>query len=517
MRHWSRGTPRAWALAVVVVATVGPGCLGGPQRRSNAELEAERQAEETMRKAFLAEFDVAMAAKDYEKAAAAFTPERHAKLHRYTFAWGGNQDKLWSAIQHAAEQAEQRGALATSLVLCRLMEKMQLSESLRRSVDSALAEYKRKLDAQLTRWNQQLEPAQADEQAGRTATAAMRYAALTSAPSKALLAQAQATVCDLVAKAALPYRTSVHLAAGKGDAALLQRILAAAAAAHHGSAVVLTPQAAEADLTITVSLPPEKVEQTSRVETRSGRYVSGQKAQPNPQVQSLQEDNERFEKEARWHEGKVASIRCTGSGKCSTESHRNSARSFRQKLADAQKKLRSEPATKMGPVYSDLSYDVKIQRTRLVQPVAYAVTLRDGQKEARGDEVDRFAESVDQPAVPQLGLAAKPAVVVKLEQLRSELHDNLVKSSGHVVYANLERRNAGIVAKVKAASGAEKAEVICTYLAVNPMATADSIAFANTELSTLVKVQGGGTALAAAAQRCAAGGQKAQRTAPASP
>ncbi len=501
-RGWSTQV-RLWAVLVAAAAAAGPGCIFTSGRRTGADREAERQAEDVIRKAFLAEFEAAMAAKDYEKAAAAFTPQREAKLHRYTFAWGGNQEKLWRAIEDAAKQAESRGALATAVVLCEAMGKMKLPNELRRSVDAATAEYRAKLDAQLAGWNKQLEPARADEQAGRLATAAMRYSALTAAPSKSLLAQTQAPVCGIIAKVALQHRVSVHVKAGKGDAALLEKLLQAVATAAHGPAVQLVPAAEGADVAITVELPPEKLEQTSRVETRQGRYVSGQKPQPNPQIASLQEDIERFEKEARWHEGKVASIRCNGSGKCTTESHRNSARSFREKLAAAQKKLRSEPATKLAPVYSDVSYDVTIRKTRLVQPLVYQVLLSDGKRETRSNEADRWLETLDQPDVHQLGLAAKAAVPPSREELRKGVHEAILNGAGYVVHHNLERRNAALVAKVTAATGADKAEQICTYLAVNPLAAADSVSFANKELLALTSVSSGGTALAAATQRCA--------------
>ncbi len=491
-----------WALLAAVVA--GPGCGPSSAQLRRDEQAAAKKREDQERVAFLAEFDAAYAAKNWEKAAAAFTPQRHELLHRYTFAWGGNQEKLWRAVREAAEQAASRGALATSVVLCEGMEKAKLMPDVSREVAAAKAEYRRRFDTQLASWNKQLEPARADEAAGRPATAAMRLASLTGAPGKALLSQAQGPVCGLIAKAAQPHHLSVYVKAGKGDAALMQRVLAGVAAAAHGPAVTLLPQADGADVAITFDLGAEKLEKTSRAETRQGRYVSGQKAQPNPRIQSLQEDIARFEKEARWHEGKVASIRCNGSGKCSTESHRNSARSFREKLADAQKKLRSEPATKMGPVYSDISYDVQIQRTRLVQTVAFEVSFKDGQRESRKNDIDRWVETTDQPAVPQLGLAAKPAVPVQIDELRKELRELLVKAAPYVVHNNLERRNTAIVKAVSAANGAEKAELICTYLAANPLASTDSVAFANKELAALTSVQGGGTAMAQASQRCAA-------------
>jgi hypothetical protein len=158
----------------------------------------------------------------------------------------------------------------------------------------------------------------------------------------------------------------------------------------------------------------------------------------------------------------------------------------------------------MGPVYSDISYDVQIQRTRLVQTVAFELSFKDGQRESRKDDIDRWVETQDQPAVPQLGLAAKPAVPVQVDELRKELRELLVKAAPYVVHNNLERRNTAIVKAVSAANGAEKAELICTYLAVNPLASTDSVAFANKELAAITSVQGGGTAMAQASQRCAA-------------
>lgn len=501
-----------WAL-VAAVAT-GPGCRALLVKQQREEAAAAKQREDQERTVFLAEFEAAYAAKDWDKAAAAFTPARRELLHRYIFAWGGNQEKLWRAVREAAEQAAARGALATAVMLCEGMEKAKLEAEVAREVAAAKADYRRRFDQQLASWNQQLEPARADEAAGRPATAAMRLAALSGAPSKAQLSQAQASVCGLIAKAAQPYHQTVHVRAGKGDPALLQRLVAAVAAAPHGPAVTLAAQPEGADVVIGVDLGAEKVETATRVETRQGRYVSGQKPQPNPRVKSLQDDIERFEKEARWHEGKAASIRCTGTGKCSTDYHRKEAHNFRQKLSDAQRKLRDEPATKMGPVYSDISYDVKIHRTKLIQRIDFDVRFRDGKRETRGEDLDRWVDSVDQPAVPQLGLAAKAAAPASIEELRKGLRDTLIKDAGQVVHVNLERRNNEIVKAVSAASGPARAELICAYLAANPLASSDSVAFANKELATLSGVSGGGTAMAQASQRCAAQAQAKAGAAP---
>lgn len=497
-----------WAMLAALTTVLAPGCGPSAAQLRREEAAAAKQREDRERVAFLAEFEAAYKAKDWERAAAAFTAQRREMLHRYTFAWGGNQEKLWRAVREAAEQAAARGALATAVVLCEAMAKAQLPDDLSRQVAAVKAEYRGRLDSQLASWNKQLEPARADEAAGRPGTAAMRLAALTGAPAKSLLSQAQAPVCGLIAKAAQPYRVAVSVRPGKGDAALLQALLAAVAQTPHGAAVVLQPEAQGADVAITVDIAGEKLEKTVKTETRQGRYVSGQKPQPNPRIQSLQEDIARFDKEARWHDGKVASIRCTGSGKCSTEYHRNQARSFREKLADAQKKLRSEPATKMAPVYSDVSYEVKIHHTRLVQTLAFAVAFKDGSHETRNNDIDRWVESTEQPAMPQLGLAAKAAVVAPVEELRKELRLSLIKAAGYVVHNNLERRNSAIVKAVTAASGVEKAELICAYLAAVPLASTDSIGFADKELAQLVAVSGGGTALVQASQRCAAEGKR---------
>jgi hypothetical protein len=159
----------------------------------------------------------------------------------------------------------------------------------------------------------------------------------------------------------------------------------------------------------------------------------------------------------------------------------------------------------MAPVYSDVSYDVHIHRWRLVQLVAFAVTWKDGTRETRSNsDVNRWVEAIDQPAVPQLGLTAKTAVPPNLEQLRKELRESLLSSAGYVVHINLERRNNGIAKAVAAASGVDKAELICSYLAAIPLAGTESIDFANKELQALVGVSGGGSAMAQASQRCAA-------------
>lgn len=503
----------AWVL--VSVAAV-PGCLGISAKQRREEAAAAEKREEQERVAFLAEFEAAYAAKDWDKAAAAFTPQRHALLHRYIYAWGGNQEKLWRAVREAAEQAANRGALATAVVLCETMEKAKLQDDVSRQVAAVKAEYRRRLDNQLAGWNKQLEPVRADETAGRPGTAAMRLAALTGAPSKGLLSQAQAPICQLMAKAAQPHHQQVHVRAGKGDAALLQRLLAAVEKAPHGAAVSLVAQPEAADVAITVELSEEKLEKTTRSETRQGRFVSGQKPQPNPRFQSLQDDIARFEKEARWHADKAANIRCTGSGKCSADYHRKEAGNYRQKLVDAQKRLRGEPPTKMGPVYTELSYDVQIHRTRLVQTIAFEVKFKDGQRESRKTDLERWVDAVEQPEVPKLGLAAKPAAPAQVDELRKDLRESLIKAAPYVVHNNLERRNAALAKAVSAAQGPEKAELICAYLSAIPWASDDSVSFANKELAALTGVQGGGSAMRQASQRCAAQGKAPAKAAPAS-
>lgn len=106
-----------WALLAAMVA--GPGCGPSSAQLRRDEQAAAKKREDQERVAFLAEFEAAYAAKNWEKAAAAFAPQRHELLHRYTFAWGGNQEKLWRAVREAAEQAARPWPKLLSAVLPR--------------------------------------------------------------------------------------------------------------------------------------------------------------------------------------------------------------------------------------------------------------------------------------------------------------------------------------------------------------------------------------------------------------
>ena len=502
---WSTGL-MALPLWVMLAATAAPTMVGCGAAEAQRAKEAAAKRDDAERAAFVAELEAALTAKDIEKAAAAFTPARQALFKAKPRVWRDGQQRLWSAVRDQLDAADKRGALATCVVLCETMEKALLEPELGRDVAEAKTKYKTRLDNQLASWEKQLEPARADEAAGRPATAAMRYAALTSAPSKSMLATAQQQVCGLIAKAAAPHKLSVHMQAGKGDPALMQAVLAAVAKAPHGSAVTLLDKPEGADVVVTLTLGAERVEKTKRAEPRSGRYVSGQKQQPNPALESLQKDVAYNDKEARWHLGKVQSIRCSGGqSNCKLkDSHRNSARSFQEKADRARDKLRREPATKMGPVYTDVTYEVTIHKTMVVLPVSFVAVWKDGKRENRTSDMSRWHEAIEQPAVAKLNLAAKPAEVADVAKLSSQIKETILQQAGLAVHHNLDRRAIEMLKGIQTSTGTDRAERICAYFAVMPMANQDSVTYANGELAKLLSVYNGATALATATKRCAA-------------
>lgn len=503
---------RGWwslVLACALVVTTQTGCLQILQARSRAEREQKEKAEKAVFEAYFAEFKTAFDARRWATAAAVFTLEREKQLIRYG-AWHGNMRKLWYALRSEAQSAAGRRAYDEAVKLTEVMDAVPaaLPKGLREEIDrdkSNWVEQRARVEAS---WNQALEPARADEQAGRKALAAARYAAMAGPPTAAAQQAVDAKICELALAVAAPYRSRVYVEKGKvaggpGQAELADALERGARTAIYGPAVEIVTDAAAADIAIRFDLGAETFEHTTARETRTGRYVSGTKVVPNPKIPELQKDIAHWQKETKWKENAAASIRCSGSGPCKSRiAHLNDAKKYRERVAGLQQKLAREPATTKQPVYTEVSYDVTIHTWKLAQPIALTIRTKDGKTTRSTMVPDRSTSLLEQDAHAQLGLPAVKPTPQTADPLRAPMHKAMASSAEYLVHNNLGPRNDAIVAKVKATEGLERADWIATYLVVNPKANADNRSFADKEIYAITKVLMAGSKLADKGAAC---------------
>lgn len=281
-------------------------------------------------------------------------------------------------MRSTARDAAGKRAFDEAVKLAEVMDAIpaQVPKDLRSDIDrekSGWIENRTRLE---TAWTKEIEPAKADEAAGRKALAAARLATLYGPPSAAAQQEVDAKVCELALAVAAPFRSKVYVEKGKtagsaGQAELADALQRGARNAVYGPAVEMVADAASADLAIRFDLEAETFEHTSAPEQRTGRYVTGTRVVPNSKIASLQKDIAYWTKETQWKEKAAASIRRTGSGPCKSRiAHLNDAKKYRERVADMEQKLAREPATVKEPVYTEVGYEVTIHKWTLTQPIA---------------------------------------------------------------------------------------------------------------------------------------------------
>jgi hypothetical protein len=483
------------------------GCMQLLQARSRAAREREEAADKAALDAFLAEYKAAADAGDWPRAAALFTPEREQQLRRYG-GWKNKMQDLWHKLERQASSAADERDYDTAVGLAEVMDtiKVKLPDRLRAEVDRAKADWASKRDEREQQWKRQLDPADADAAAGRRACAAARYASVVGAPSKRAQAEVDAKVCGLAKEVAAPWKVKVHvrrdkIAGGPGQQELLAAMEQHLTTTDYGPAVEQVADAAAAEVVITFGLGAERFEHTTSSESRSGRYVSGTKMVPNPKIADLRKEIARLDKEIKWKVDTASRIRCSGDCKSRT-AHLNDAKRYRERRAGKAKDLSRQPAMVKQPVYTELSYAVKVHKWLLIQPVLSAVQIKGGKAKPSTFDVNRFVTGVEHAAVPKLGLGAAVPKAPEPASLRPPLHAEIAKTAAYLVHNNLGARNDKIVAKVKATTGLDRAEWIATYVVLNPKANADSVRFANDELRKLLGVAGAGSNLAKTIAAC---------------
>lgn len=500
--------PRIFAVALLLLLTQ-TGCLQILQARARERRAQQEAAEKKVLEGFLSEHDTAIEQKRWEDAAASFTLEREKQLLRYG-VWHGRMRKLWYTLERLADASAGKRDFGTAVQLCSVMDKVPaaLPKGLREDIDRKRANHQHALDQRLQAWAQATTPAREDEAAGRKACAAARLSAAYGAPSVQVQQETDAKICALATEVAKPWLVKVFVEKGKvaggpGQAELATAMEQAARDGTYGPAVQFAPDAASADVVVRFHLEAEKFDHAVTQESRSGRYVSGQKVVSNPDIPKLRKEIAYWDKETAWKHKAAASIRCSGRGPCKSRiAHQNDARKFAEKARNLRSKLASAKPSVKQPVYSEHSYGVKVHKWTLTQPITIEVSPRKGKKSKQTLPVTRFITGLEYDAQPKLGLGAAKPTPPAPDALRPPLHETMRKTSDYLVHNNLGARNDAIVAKVKATRDLEQAEWIATYIALNPNANADNIRFANDNLQKLLKVGGAGSALASKTRAC---------------
>ncbi|MBK9033769.1 MAG: hypothetical protein IPL61_21300 [Myxococcales bacterium] len=474
-------------LTVSILATQ-PGCQqylqARARRASDAKEAKQKKAHAEAEAEFEAAFDPAFAAEDYAAAAATFTPARAAVLGD-AGVYRRDRRKLLYRILEVADGLSGAHRFVEALAVVELAPPLAADADDERRIEWSASTIRERAGEVTAAWRGLRAKVDADVAAGRFATAAARLALMPSGGDPAQTAEAEAQLCALVDRVAATYLRRIFVTTGDGDRALLAKMMASVRAGRYGAAVELVDRADAADVVITVGLAAERLEQSTAATTRTGRYVSGSRLQANPKIKSLQKDIEQLTGDVASKERSIARIRCSGECRSRVAEQDQLAR-IRERLRGKQQDLARQPAQVNAPVEAELSYPVRVHTSTLHQVVLIDAKPKRGKATSSRPDMTRVSTSEEHDAVAQLGIAAARPTRPDVDAMRGALHAQIVQDSPYVVHNNLEARNQALGERVQAATGAERAELIATWMALNPSSNQDVLKFSDDELTKLL-------------------------------
>ncbi|MDX2090030.1 MAG: hypothetical protein SFX73_19390 [Kofleriaceae bacterium] len=486
----------------VTLACVASGFGCGLKLTTRAS-EADAQKEESaMLNAFVAEVKAATRAHDYKRAAAAFSKEREARIGKYG-GWNIAIVDLWKALGRDAESLLGQNKIVDAAELYDLMASIPLDrvQWVATQVREARAPVRARAAIILRDWNAQTHAAEADEKAGRLASAAVRWAAVQRPPSETLGNEAAAKVCMLVDKIARANVQKVHVSTRSGDQTLLGNMLASLRKAPYGGSIELVDSPGAADVHIAFGVGPERIEKTVETVSRTGRYVASTEMRPNPEIPRLREKLESLDKDIASKQRDIERTRCDGECK-SVNAKRDQLERLRERRASTEKELARAPQMKRVNVEADHTYAVNVHTWTLYVPLIADSTPRGSAATSNTRLLSNKLSSEERAAVPVLKLPPTSATAPSEDKLRNPLHADMVNNAAHVVYNNMTARNAKLVAAFEAARGADRAERYATWLVLNPWAAPEELQRGNGELAKGLTVNDGASRLAQATQAC---------------